>query len=170
MAYLYSMPSDWLAFSAAYQFERFVRDPQAQNEDVLARSTTHKVPLEARFFFPSGLFARAKGTYFSQNGRFGSASGTVIPGSYSFWTVDVSLGYRFPNQRGLASIEMRNLFDERFNFQDSDPTNSVVPRERYSLPGLQLHSRVMWIQKTGKRTSCMLCIKTSPNILLTFNV
>ena len=32
--------------------------------------------------------------------------------------VDAGLGFRFPNRWGIASLQVRNLFDEDFNYQD----------------------------------------------------
>ena len=97
----------------------------------LAESTTHRFPLEARFFHPSGLFARVRGTFVDQDGRFEDVqTGEIVYGSDNFWVADVGRGYRFPKRWGLASIEVRNLFDENFQFQDTDPGDSRFGPER----------------------------------------
>jgi outer membrane receptor protein involved in Fe transport len=47
-----------------------------------------------------------------------------LPGSFSqgghdsFVVVDVGIGYRFPKRLGIASLQVNNLFDEGFRFQD----------------------------------------------------
>jgi Flp pilus assembly protein TadD len=137
--YLYWTPLDWLALSTEYWFERFVHDPEALSSPVaLAKSKTHRLPLEFRVFHPSGVFARARATYINQRGRFEDATRTVVPGSDEFWTVDALLGYRFPKRLGLATLEVRNLFDENFQFQDTDPENSAISRDRVILLRLTL--------------------------------
>jgi hypothetical protein len=42
----------------------------------------------------------------------------------------VALGYRLPRRLGVASLEIRNLFDEEFKFQDSEPGNVGYSRDR----------------------------------------
>jgi hypothetical protein len=32
--------------------------------------------------------------------------------------VDIGIGYRFPKRLGIASLQVNNLFDEGFRFQD----------------------------------------------------
>jgi tetratricopeptide (TPR) repeat protein len=138
-AYLYWTPLDWLALSAEYRFERFVHDPQAMSSPAaLAKSETHRLPLEFRVFHPSGVFARARATYINQQGRFVNAMRTVVPGSDDFWIVDALLGYRLPKRFGLATLEVRNLFNEQFQFQDIDPRNSAISRDRAILLRLTL--------------------------------
>ena len=36
-----------------------------------------------------------------------------------FWTLDASIGYRLPKRYGLVSLDVRNLFDEEFDYQNS---------------------------------------------------
>jgi tetratricopeptide (TPR) repeat protein len=136
--YFYFIPSDRLSLGAEYQLEQFIRDPQAFNSGALARSTTHKLPLSLSLFDPNKLFGSLKATYFNQKGRFMNSQGDVVPDSDQFWTVDFSLGYRFPQQRGLVNFEVRNLFNKKFKFQDSNPTNSTVARERLFLGRITL--------------------------------
>jgi hypothetical protein len=137
--YLYWTPLDWLALSAEYRFERFVHDPQALSSPAaLAKSETHRLPLEFRVFHPSGVFARARATYLNQQGRFLNAMRTVVPGNDDFWIVDALLGYRLPKRFGLATLEVRNLFNEQFQFQDTDPRNSTINRDRVILLRLTL--------------------------------
>jgi hypothetical protein len=33
--------------------------------------------------------------------------------------VDAAIGFRLPARRGLVSLEVRNLFDENFQYQDT---------------------------------------------------
>jgi outer membrane receptor protein involved in Fe transport len=124
--YLYWTPFDGLALSAEYQFERFDRDPQNTRIEAFVESKTHGVPLELRFFHPSGIFSGARATYVNQSGIFRNAAGDLVHGSDNFWVVDLSLGYRLPKRLGLVTVGIRNLFDARFNFQDSGRTDPGI--------------------------------------------
>ncbi len=44
--------------------------------------------------------------------------------------MDTALGYRLPKRRGLVSVGVSNLFDESFNFVDTDPFNPRIYPER----------------------------------------
>jgi tetratricopeptide (TPR) repeat protein len=137
-AYLFWTPTDRWALSAEYQIEDIDRDPNAMNPEALADVTTHRVPLAVRFFDPSGFFAGARATYVNQHGHFQDATFAIVEGSDSFWTFDAFVGYRFPNRLGLASLEVRNLFDAGFRFQDTDPENPVIVPERLILGRITL--------------------------------
>jgi tetratricopeptide (TPR) repeat protein len=127
-AYLYWTPHRWVALSGEYQYEHI----DNENEWIAGDYTNLKiqrVPLGLGFFHPSGIFFKLKETYFYQKGDFVSPlTFTVEPGSDSFWITDASIGYRLPKRLGLATIEGRNLFDQKFNYRDPDPGNpSLIP-------------------------------------------
>jgi hypothetical protein len=129
-AYINWTPLKSFAASAEYSFEQLSRDPGAQNPGALVRSKTHRFPLALRFFSVSGFFAIAQATYVQQSGRFLFLSGDIQSGHDRFWVFDGSLGYRLPNRWGTLSVDVRNIFDSRFRFQDIDPKNSTVaPRQ-----------------------------------------
>ena len=44
-----------------------------------------------------------------------------------------ALGYRFPERFGLITLVAKNIFDEKFNFQDTDPGNPSISPERLIL-------------------------------------
>jgi outer membrane receptor protein involved in Fe transport len=52
------------------------------------------------------------------------------PGEDRFVTVDAFVSYRLPKRRGSLSLNADNLLDERFSFQDIDPTNPSLFPER----------------------------------------
>jgi tetratricopeptide (TPR) repeat protein len=138
-AYLYWTPTDRLALSAEYQFERLIRDPNALNVEGIRDAETHRVPIEIRFFHPTGVFAATRVTLVHQEGHFQNSLGAIVAGDDTFWVWDASLGYRFPNQRGLVSLEARNLLDEEeFRFQDTDPADAFIKPERMILGRITL--------------------------------
>lgn len=128
--YLYWTPSDWFSLSLEYNYERFDLDPF--NAANLLESTTYSVPVGLRFFHPSGIFALSRGTYVHQSGEFLDSTFAFTPASDDFFVLDLAVGYRFPKRWGLASFQVRNVSDERFMFQDSDPANSrIAPRRQF---------------------------------------
>jgi tetratricopeptide (TPR) repeat protein len=129
-AYVYWAPHPWLALVVEYQYEELERDPEARNEGQVAEVRTHRVPLAVGFFHPSGLMAWLRATWVSQDGTFRDAAGDLVRGSDSFWVVDASLGYRLPRRWGIVSVEARNLLDERFRFQETDPVRPTLAPER----------------------------------------
>ena len=130
-AYLYWTLNPWVALSAEYQFEQFDRQADASGAENIVELETHRFPLGINFFHPMGFSARLKTTYIDQKGEFGNSRIGVVPGDDQFWVVDASIGYRLPKRWGLITLEGRNLFNEEFKFQDTDPANPRVYPERY---------------------------------------
>lgn len=120
---------DWVigmrwTLAAEYQFEKI------RSEDLgPPRLDTTAVPIFARYFSPRGYFAKLGATFVSQNV-------TLPPGSSfdrtheDFTVLDVGVGYRFPKRAGSVSLEVRNLRDKEFLYQDLNYTSAhpVTPR------------------------------------------
>lgn len=82
-----------------------------------------------------------KATYVDQNGDFqlqGAEENDFVPGDERFWIVDAAVRYRLPKRRGFITVEARNLFDERFRFQDTDPANPQIQPSRSVLVRITL--------------------------------
>ena len=97
---------------------------------------THRLPLAINLFHPSGFSAGLKATYVDQDGSFQTQATPLdffVSGADQFWVVDAALQYRFPNRRGLFTVEAKNLFDEDFKFQDTDPASPLIQPERLIL-------------------------------------
>ena len=45
----------------------------------------------------------------------------------SFWTVDLSLGYRLLPYKAAISLNVKNLFDEQFRFRDTNLNDVARP-------------------------------------------
>jgi tetratricopeptide (TPR) repeat protein len=78
---------------------------------------TRAVPTSIRYFSPSGITASAVVSYVEQRVER-LASSTFPTGENSFWLVDGILSYQLERRRGAIGIEVRNLFDRKFNYQD----------------------------------------------------
>jgi tetratricopeptide (TPR) repeat protein len=129
-AYLYWTPHKWFALSGEYLYERFERSSFASG----AREVkTQYVPLGINFFHPSGFSAFLKGTYVDQSGSFERLfqAGVFEPGEDDFWVVDVAINYRLPKRYGFITVGASNLFDEEFQYFDTDPTNPRLQPDRF---------------------------------------
>jgi tetratricopeptide (TPR) repeat protein len=139
--YLFWTPTDRLALSAEYRYERFERSDDSINFG-FEEATTQWVPLGLRFFHPAGFTLSLKTTYVHQDGNFTSSTGTCCEeGKSDFWLVDAGLSYRLPRRLGFLAIGVTNLFDEQFQYEETDfnnarilPTRSVFVRVSLALP------------------------------------
>ena len=129
--YLFWTPHKWLALSGEYQYEKFERDEEFA--EGAKKVETNYVPLGIHFFHPSGLSASFKGTYVDQDGEFERQGtlGTFENGDDDFWVVDAALSYRFPKRYGFITIGVSNMFDEDFQFFDTDLDNPRVQPDRF---------------------------------------
>jgi tetratricopeptide (TPR) repeat protein len=123
-------PLSWLSLSAEYQYEKFERDENFVGSDQYKELKTHRVPIQIGIFHKLGLSGKVKATYVNQEGEFGIPAISVSEDSDQFWVVDAGITYRLPKRYGLLSLEVQNLFDENFNFQDTDPANPSIYPER----------------------------------------
>ncbi len=137
-AYLYWSPHKWLALSAEYQYELFER-PLEFAGDNITRLSTNKLILGGGFHHPSGFSARIETAFVDQKGTFIGIQPFPPFGAFTykesdrFWIANASLHYRLPKRTGIISLEAKNLFNERFRFQDTDPRNPGFYPERLVL-------------------------------------
>lgn len=117
--YLYLAAGEQVALSAELAYDRF-REPSASADafrPVPAEVTTTSVPLGVSYFRPNGLFASLRVTYVEQRVER-AADAVFAQDKDSFSLVDVAVGYRFAQRRGIASLGVKNLTDEEFEFLD----------------------------------------------------
>lgn len=134
-AYAYWAPRDWLALSAGYEYERLERPPNFSGFELVVDATTHTVPLRVSLFTQAGFSTRVGVNHVRQYGRFfsSSLSPDPEPGSDRFWITEASISYRLPMRTALLSLEIHNLFDESFRFQETDILNTRYARQRTAL-------------------------------------
>ena len=119
--YGYWTPTDRLAFTSQLVYDYFSaqNSPLTEGTTVPKRLTTVSVPLGIRYFHPSGFFASFGTTFVhqsmrrSQNDQIG-----LDDGNSSFTILDAQLGYRLPRRYGLISLQLNNILDEHFDYQD----------------------------------------------------
>jgi len=139
-AYLFWTPHPWVALSAEYQREQFENDSKIAF--VFRDVTTHRVPLGARFFHPSGFSLVGRATYYSQHGDFVRRGTTSAEsGQDDFWVLDAGISYRFPKRYGIITVGATNLLDRQFQYQETDlknprivPSRGVFGRLTFELP------------------------------------
>ena len=117
-AYLYWIPHVRWVLSSEAILDRF-KSEESLDPDLPKEVDTFSVPLGVRYFDPSGIFAAVTGTYVYQD--VDRRAGAEAPeGKDGFFLFDAALGYRLPKRVGLISIEVRNLLNQGFNFQDDN--------------------------------------------------
>jgi outer membrane receptor protein involved in Fe transport len=134
-AYVYWTPTDRLATTVSYEYDFFETDPEF-TPNFVATLETHRVPVGVTYVHPRGPIASLTATFVHQRGRFQDTSAPpfpFVPGEDEFMVVDAAVGYRLPNRWGILSLEIENLFDEDFRFQDVDPENPRIFPERVFL-------------------------------------
>jgi tetratricopeptide (TPR) repeat protein/opacity protein-like surface antigen len=129
-AYLYWTPHNMVSLSMEYLYEKLDR-----NEDFpeyVSELTTHRVPLGINFFHPSGFSFSLKATYWDQEGTFERIDNlfALEPGDDSFWVVDTALRYRLPKRYGFITVGATNLFDESFQYFETDWNKTQIMPER----------------------------------------
>jgi tetratricopeptide (TPR) repeat protein len=131
--YFYLTPFHWLAVSAEHHYEQFKKDPNDPGAWEVVHVKTHRFPLGINCYHPSGFSARLKATYIYQKGVFGNITTGIEAGEDRFWVVDASFRYRFPERRGLFSIEVKNIFNQKFNYQNMDLAHPLIYPKRLIL-------------------------------------
>lgn len=141
-AYLYWTPHPRISLSGELLYEWFDRDTTGDLAGVeqFTELQTLRVPIGVRYFHPCGFKAAFTATYVDQDGDFTVPDDfgdvVIVPGEDQFWVVDASIGYRLPKRYGIVTLEAKNLFDEEFNFQDTDPANPRIIPDRLILLSL----------------------------------
>ncbi|MEE4378342.1 MAG: FecR domain-containing protein [Candidatus Competibacteraceae bacterium] len=132
-AYLYWTPKPWLALSGEYFYERFDNDddPLFQSRFAYTDLKTHRLKLSGRVFKRSGFSGGLSASYIRQSGVTvdNPTSPFDLPPTIKlredFWLIDGFLSYRLPQRWGIISLEVKNLFDEKFNYEEGDPANPL---------------------------------------------
>ena len=136
-AYLYVTPSDLSSVGVEYFYERFNRDENALSLGV-RNVSTQWIPVTLSVFHPSGLSFAFRSTYVNQSGVFDDI-GVPYSGDSDFFIFDVNLSYRLPQRYGMLNVGIKNLFNNRFNFQS---TNQVNSNEQLFAPEMTLFGQL----------------------------
>lgn len=133
LAYLNYAPHPWVVLRAHYQYDQYANSLPGAGQFSNANLYTSRVPLSAGFFHPSGFIANVTVTYWNQTGTFEPLSqplGTRVDGHDTFWLTDAMIGYRMPKRYGLLVVGVKNLFDQQFNYFNTDWRNPIIQPDR----------------------------------------
>lgn len=148
-AYLNWLLRSDVAFHTELMHESFSR------ENLIAglplEQITQRLPLELRYFHPSGFYTRMRATQVSQkiiNVLYDFIDMEYLPvGTESlrdrFWIGDVALGWALPKGRGLVEVKMLNVFDRTFHYQSADAgSGEAVPDPFYPERAIFMDARL----------------------------
>ncbi len=144
-AYLYwILNSNW-SLSAEYQFERFECIANCDINTTNATFTqidTTVVPLTIKYFGSTGFFSNLTASYIHQSIEKKEILEAHSQDETGFLVVDSTIGYRLPKRQGIISFEIKNLFNEKFNFQDTNFQTSEAKNPRF------IPERLLFFQAT----------------------
>jgi tetratricopeptide (TPR) repeat protein len=130
-AYLYWASHKWFALKGEYRYEKFERN-SVFNFGV-KQVKTNSFPLGIVFSHPSGLNASLGATYYDQEGEFMREGPIPVPfeeGTDQFWVVNAAINYRLPKRYGFLTLGVTNIFDEKFQYYDTDINNPKIQPDR----------------------------------------
>ena len=114
-AYVYWTPHLEWAVTGEFQYDRY--KTQLRDASFPEEVTSFSAPLSISYFSHTGLFGDLSGTLVHQDVVYRSAPANK-DGNSTFFVVDATIGFRLPERRGLLSLQVRNLFDTRTQFED----------------------------------------------------
>ncbi|HEX7961242.1 MAG TPA: hypothetical protein VF493_15060, partial [Terriglobales bacterium] len=113
--YLYWLPTIHLSITLQPQYQHFNQGAVFDELDLF------EVPLAFRLFLPDGIWLGASVTSVAEHVKVGGTSD-----SDRFSLLDAVIAYRLPHRMGTVSLQGTNLTNQKFKFQEIDPT--VLPR------------------------------------------
>jgi tetratricopeptide (TPR) repeat protein len=120
-AYMSWLVGPRVSISVDYVYEQRDRELPPGSGDVFpVWMKTQYAPVTLAYHHARGLFAALRAGYVSQELRFRDPFGAETAGEDDFWIADASIGYRLPRRLGSISLDVLNLFDEEFRYQDTD--------------------------------------------------
>lgn len=127
--YAYWTPFRVLALHAEYWNEHIV-EHRLFAESFL-NIETQRIPVSATWFTPApGLSLKLTVTAVRQSGDFrtDNFSNDFAPGEANFYLTDVSSTWKLPRRAGFFTLEVRNLFDKRYHYQETDTFGPTLSR------------------------------------------
>ena len=103
-------------------------NPESDDPGLLSapprRLETLTVPLRVTYHHPAGWRAGLTATFVEQD-LVAAAARPLAQAHEDFTLVDLDLGWRLPRRAGIVSLQVRNLFDQAFLYQDLDFTTGI---------------------------------------------
>ena len=132
--YIYSnyllSKKDSISFGVELNDESINRLDQIALDDQIINSDTKKIIFNASYYNNKGFSINLEPTYYKQSGEFETRDAGQITGSDNFWILDINARIKLKKLHGQISFSVKNIFDKKFDFLDSDPFNSDLSKER----------------------------------------
>jgi tetratricopeptide (TPR) repeat protein len=121
-AHVYWSPNDVFSLTFGWEYEKFRRPEDFPGRELIAEIETRTLPATITVHLRNMVFAQLKASHVEQSGRIFTlqALPDTVPADESFWIADAGFGYRLPNRLGTLSVDMRNIFDQNYRFQETD--------------------------------------------------
>ncbi len=133
-AYAYWAPQPSWSVNSEIELEKVYRPANIATgtfgDKRFTQLNTLSIPIGLRFYHSSGLFAGIRGTFLWQHLELPSDANFKKDSEKNF-LLDVVAGYRFPKRQGLLTLEVKNLTDKNFLFQDPNVLRPEVGNEGY---------------------------------------
>jgi outer membrane receptor protein involved in Fe transport len=136
--YLYWTLNPRWAIAMTASYERFELSPKVSSFTIL---DTISAPVSVEYFAPTGVFARFGATAVRQDLK-PAADVSFAKTHDEFAVFDAALGYRLPNRRGIASVEVRNMFNHKFLYQDLEFLSAEPQTDPRYIPGRTIIARL----------------------------
>ena len=133
IGYLNFAPHPWVALRASYQYDQYANSLPSAGQYSDSKLYTSRVPLSVGFFHPTGFIANVTLTYWNQTGTFeplNQPAGTRVNGHDTFWLTDLMVGYRMSKRYGLIAVGVKNVFDQKFQYFNTDWRNPIIFPDR----------------------------------------
>ncbi|WP_186289561.1 FecR domain-containing protein [Methylomonas koyamae] len=147
--YIYWAINDQFSVNFDINYETVNRELFDSTDLTPGSIKTLRMPLSVNYFAPNGIFTKFTATNVHQtiDKQTGLAikglQPTMQEGTDDFWTIDAQFGYRLPKRLGIVSIGVKNLFDEKFNYQEfyfqNGVNNPIMPTFQ---PGRYLYTQI----------------------------
>ena len=132
--YYYYVLNSSTTLKLEYQFEILDADDIAFRYGA-KRLETHTVPVGLVYSNGAGWGLNAVSKLVNQSGEFkNNTIGKLISGHDRFVVMDAGISYQFPKRLGKVDMSIKNLLNQSFNFQESDPNRfSIYPKRFFSV-------------------------------------
>jgi tetratricopeptide (TPR) repeat protein len=130
--------ADNLALSAGVQFS----DNSTEKPDRPGNVRTLLIPVGVRYFHPSGFFAAGEAIWADQSAEGQNRTPFELSeAEETGFVLNGALGYRLPGNRGLLSLEIENLLDNKLSLQNT-LVNTARPSTRLLSEELSVIARL----------------------------
>jgi hypothetical protein len=148
-AYFNFMPNDQFSLGLEYFYEKINQAGLAglgifntnaySNLGLFNSVETHRIPLTVNFFDTSGFSIKIKNSFVHQSGVFQNLNAqNTSDGVSDFFVSDLNLSYRIPNRHGMISVGVNNLFNNKFNYQNTDYNDVTITPGRLAFSKITL--------------------------------